>query len=66
MIETQASLAEVGEHLVDLRQFIADDSVSEIIVNGPGRLYVEREGRLERVPVSGAASPGVISRRRPR
>ena len=52
MIETQASLAEVGEHLVDLRQFIADDSVSEIIVNGPGRLYVEREGRLERVPVS--------------
>ncbi len=52
MIETQASLAEVGEHLVDLQQFIDDDSVSEIIINGPGRLYVERAGRLARVPVS--------------
>ena len=55
MIETQASLAEVGEHLVDLRQFVGDDSVSEIIVNGPGRLYVEREGRLARVPVPGGS-----------
>ena len=52
MVETQASLAEVGEHLPDLRQFVDDDSVSEIIVNGPGRLFVERDGRLERVPVA--------------
>ena len=52
MVETQASLAEVGEHLPDLRQFVDDDSVSEIIVNGPGRLFIERGGRLERVPVA--------------
>ena len=51
MVETQASLLEVGEHLPDLRQFVGDDSVSEIMVNGPGRLFVERDGRLERVPV---------------
>ncbi len=51
MVETQASLLEVGEHLPDLRQFVGDDSVSEIMVNGPGRLFVERGGRLERVPV---------------
>ena len=52
MVETQASLAEVGEHLPDLRQFVDDDSVSEIIAAGPGRLFVERDGRLERVPVA--------------
>ncbi len=52
MVETQASLAEVGEHLPDLRRFVDDDSVSEIIVNGPGRLFIERDGRLERVPVA--------------
>ena len=52
MVETQASLAEVGEHLPDLQQFVDDDSVSEIIVNGPGRLFIERGGRLERVPVA--------------
>ncbi len=52
MVETQASLAEVGEHLPDLRQFVDDDSVSEIIVTGPGRLFIERGGRLQRVPVA--------------
>ena len=52
MVETQANLVEVGEHLPDLRRFVDDDSVSEIIVNGPGRLFIERSGRLERVPVA--------------
>ena len=30
-----------------LEDLLADDSVSEIMVNGPGRIYVERSGRLE-------------------
>ncbi len=30
---------------------LADDSVSEIMVNGPDSVYVERHGRLERAPV---------------
>ena len=66
MIETQASLAEVGEHLADLRQFIGDDSVSEIVVNGPGRLYVEREAASRGCRCPRAASAGATSRRRPR
>ena len=30
-----------------LEKLLADDSVTEIMVNGPGRVYVERHGRLE-------------------
>ena len=32
-----------------LEPLLADDSVTEIMVNGPDDIYVEREGRLERV-----------------
>ncbi|MFN7175858.1 MAG: CpaF family protein [Thermaurantiacus sp.] len=30
-----------------LEPLLADDSVTDIMANGPGRIYVEREGRLE-------------------
>ncbi len=30
-----------------LEKFLADDSISEIMVNGPQKVYVERHGRLE-------------------
>lgn len=30
-------------------QYIRDPAVTEVMVNGPGRVYVERKGRLERV-----------------
>ncbi|MBR3086669.1 MAG: CpaF family protein, partial [Kiritimatiellae bacterium] len=30
-----------------LEDFLADDSISEIMVNGPDKVYVERRGRLE-------------------
>ena len=31
-----------------LETYLADDSVSEIMVNGPAQVYVERDGKLER------------------
>ena len=31
-----------------LEPLLADPSVTEIMVNGPGRVYVERAGRIER------------------
>ena len=34
-----------------LQQLMDDDSISDILVNGPGEVYVERAGRLSRVPV---------------
>jgi pilus assembly protein CpaF len=40
-----------------LERWLADPTVSEIMVNGPGRAYVERLGRLERIdlPLDAAA-----------
>jgi len=34
-----------------LEPLLADDSINDIMVNGPGSVFVERAGRLERVPV---------------
>ncbi len=34
-----------------LEPLLADPEVTEIMVNGPGRVWVERAGRLERVPL---------------
>ncbi|MFH2126382.1 MAG: ATPase, T2SS/T4P/T4SS family, partial [Pseudomonadota bacterium] len=34
-----------------LEPLLADDSISEILVNGYSKVYVERGGRLERIPV---------------
>jgi pilus assembly protein CpaF len=31
-----------------LEPFLADDTVSEVMVNGPGHVYVERSGKIER------------------
>jgi len=48
-----------------LETWLADDSVSEIMVNSPTQVYVEREGRLERVEKafsSAQAVMGVIER----
>ncbi len=36
--------------LAPLLRFLDDDSVTEIMVNGPGEIYVERAGRLEKTP----------------
>jgi pilus assembly protein CpaF len=34
-----------------LEPLLADPTVTEVMVNGPGRAFVERAGRLERVPL---------------
>ena len=33
-----------------IEPFLHDDTVSEVMVNGPSRIYVERRGRLSKVP----------------
>jgi pilus assembly protein CpaF len=43
-----ALLDDVGG-LGPLERWLVDPDVSEIMVNGPGRAYVERRGRLERI-----------------
>jgi pilus assembly protein CpaF len=34
-----------------LERFLADPTVSEVMINGPGEIWVEREGRLELTPM---------------
>ena len=38
------------EGLGPLQALLADGAISEVMVNGPGRAFVERNGRLEAVP----------------
>lgn len=35
--------------LAPVREYLEDDSVSEILINGPGQIYIERRGKLEGV-----------------
>jgi pilus assembly protein CpaF len=43
-----------------LQSLLADDAVSEIMVNGPNHVYVERFGRLERAPVAFAGETHLL------
>ncbi|MFZ9596548.1 MAG: CpaF family protein [Bdellovibrionia bacterium] len=40
----------VGTFLSPIQQYLADDSVSEVLVNGPLEVFIERKGLLERTP----------------
>ncbi|MGI9034063.1 MAG: CpaF family protein [Acidimicrobiales bacterium] len=44
-------LAEV-QGLGPLEPLLGDPAVTEVMVNGPGRVWVERSGRLERIPLA--------------
>ncbi|HEY5956477.1 MAG TPA: ATPase, T2SS/T4P/T4SS family, partial [Polyangiaceae bacterium] len=39
----------VLSHFAPIRPFLEDASVSEIMINGPDHIYVERRGRIEQV-----------------
>src|SRR5258706_12683783 len=48
--EKQQLLREVMDEIFGLgpiEEMLRDPSISDILVNGPGQIYVEREGRLE-------------------
>lgn len=51
MIPTRVYSETLLEFLAPVRAFIEDATVSEVMINGPGQIYVERRGKLERVPV---------------
>ena len=44
-----------------LEPYLADDTVSEIMVNGPNQVYVEREGCLERVEKAFSSPQAVLA-----
>ena len=36
--------------LAPVKEYLEDDSVSEILINGPQQIYIERRGKLEDIP----------------
>ncbi len=48
-------VSEIADTIVGLgplEQLLRDPAVTEVMVNGPERVYVERDGRIERVPMT--------------
>lgn len=41
--------------LAPVKEYLADDKVSEILINGPSQIYIERNGRLEETSASFAS-----------
>ena len=39
----------VSTFLANIKQYLEDDTVSEVLINGPSEIFVERRGKLERV-----------------
>ena len=35
-----------------IEPLLADDTITEVMVNGPNRVYIERAGRIEKVPIT--------------
>jgi pilus assembly protein CpaF len=48
------------EFLSPVRQFLNDPTVSEIMINGPSQVYIERKGRLELTSVKFETSEAVM------
>jgi pilus assembly protein CpaF len=42
----------LSHFLVPIQAYLEDPAISEVMINGPGEIYVERAGRLELVEVS--------------
>jgi pilus assembly protein CpaF len=40
----------VGTFLSPVKEYLADDGVSEVLINGPNEIFVERKGLLEKTP----------------
>ena len=61
MIPTAVFESVLGAFLAPVRAYLDDPSVTEVLINGPSKVYIERAGRLERVPTVFASSQRVVS-----
>lgn len=51
MSRTDVFEASLAYFLEPIARFLEDDAVTEVMVNGPDRVFIERRGRLEQAPV---------------
>jgi pilus assembly protein CpaF len=61
MSRTAVFEASLAYFLEPISRFLEDDSVTEIMVNGPERIFIERKGRLEQVDARFADEDALIS-----
>lgn len=45
--------------LAPVREFLEDDDVSEIMINGPHQIYIEKRGKLQRTNAAFASEPAL-------
>lgn len=60
MIPTEVYRETLLQFLAPVRHFLDDPSVTELMINGPGDVYVERRGRLERTDARFASRESVM------
>ena len=46
----------LSEHLAPIRNYLSDGSISEVLINGPSDIWVERGGKLSRTKASFASA----------
>ena len=49
MIPEQVFSATLLSFFDPVRRYLDDPSVTEVMINGPGRIYIERKGKLQKV-----------------
>jgi pilus assembly protein CpaF len=53
--------ASVDYFLGPIREFLLDDSVTEVMVNGPSEIFIERSGRLYKTPARFLSEDALLS-----
>jgi pilus assembly protein CpaF len=61
MIPSAVYESTLRSFMAPIGQWLDDDTVTEIVVNGPGEIYVERKGRLVRVDSTFASRDSLMS-----
>lgn len=47
--------------LAPVREFLEDDDVSEILINGPEQIYIEKRGKLQKTAARFASEPALMA-----
>ncbi len=61
MVPESVYIHTLRELLHPVRSFLEDRSVSEIMINGPDEIFIERRGRIERTQASFASDDALIA-----
>jgi pilus assembly protein CpaF len=61
MSSKQVSSETILRSLEPVRQYLEDPSVSEVMINGPNQVYIERHGKLEKTGVRFSGKLAVLS-----